>query len=81
LNVSKELLIGGHLSYYCDCFAYDKFLRDVQKREETLMNERSALNIAKKEGIQQGVLQRNAELAERLRSLGYSDEKIKEILG
>jgi predicted transposase/invertase (TIGR01784 family) len=74
-------IIGKAITVVRQMSADEKFLRDVQKREETLMNERSALYVAKNEGIQQGVLQRNAELAKRLKSLGYDDEKIKEILG
>jgi uncharacterized protein YdiU (UPF0061 family) len=44
------------------------------------MNERSALKIAKKEGIQQGVLQRNAELIAKWKSKGLSDEQIQDLL-
>jgi predicted transposase/invertase (TIGR01784 family) len=73
-------IIGKAITVVRQMSADEKFLRDVQKREETLMNERSALKIAKKEGIQQGVLQRNAELIAKWKSKGLSDEQIQDLL-
>ncbi|MCD7800159.1 MAG: Rpn family recombination-promoting nuclease/putative transposase, partial [Ruminococcus sp.] len=35
--------------------ADEKFLRDIQRRKETIINERSALNFAKNEGLTQGI--------------------------
>lgn len=52
----------------------------IQKREEPPMNERSALNSAKKQGIEQGIAKRNAELIEKWKKKGYTDEQIKELL-
>lgn len=48
--ISKAITVVRQMS------ADEKFLRDVQKREETLMNERSAINTAKKEGREEGIL-------------------------
>ncbi len=56
--------------------ADEKLLMAIQKREETLMNERSALNSAKK----QGMAQKEAELIEKWRKKGYTEEQIKELL-
>ena len=55
--------------------ADEQLLRAIQKREETLMNERSALNSAKK----QGMAQKEAELIEKWRKKG-TEEQIKELL-
>ena len=72
--------------------ADEKLLYAIQKREETLMNERSALNSAKRQGIEQGIKQgikqgieqgfkkRDAELIEKMRKKGYTEEQIKELL-
>lgn len=57
--------------------ADEQLLRAIQKREETLMNERSALNSAK----QQGATEKAKSIAERMRAKGYSEQEIKEIIG
>ena len=64
--------------------ADEKLLRDIQKREETIMNERFALNNAKKEGIQEGLKQGRQEtfnqLIEKLKKKGFTEEQIKDLL-
>ena len=37
--------------------ADEKFLRDIQRRKETIINERSALNYAKKEGKEEKTIE------------------------
>ncbi|MDE6708639.1 MAG: Rpn family recombination-promoting nuclease/putative transposase [Oscillospiraceae bacterium] len=60
--------------------ADEQLLRAIQKREETLMNERSALNTAKRQGIEQGLKEKETELIARWRKKGYTDEQIQELL-
>lgn len=64
--------------------ADEKLLRDIQKREETIMNEHSALNSAKKQGIQEGILKgelkKEQELIIKLKKKGFTDEQIKDLL-
>lgn len=60
--------------------ADEKLLRDIQKREETLMNERSALNVAKKQGIEEGIQKRDMELITKWKRKGFTDEQIKDLL-
>lgn len=60
--------------------ADEQLLRAIQKREETLMNERSALNNAKRQGIEQGLKKKETELISKWRKKGYTDEQIQELL-
>jgi predicted transposase/invertase (TIGR01784 family) len=69
-------IIGKAITVVRQMSADEKFLRDVQKREETLMNERSALKIAKKEGRQE----MESELIAKWKSKGLSDEQIQDLL-
>lgn len=52
--------------------ADEQLLHAIQKREETLTNERSALNSAK----QQGTSEKANNIAERMRAKGYSEQEI-----
>jgi predicted transposase/invertase (TIGR01784 family) len=79
-NTTNPNIIGKAVTVVRQMSADEKFLRDVQKREETLMNERSAISVAKKEGRERGRLEMRAELVAKLRSKGYTDEQIKELL-
>jgi DNA-binding transcriptional regulator YhcF (GntR family) len=69
-------IIGKAITVVRQMSADEKFLRDVQKREETLVNERSALKIAKKEGRQE----MESELIAKWKSKGLSDEQIQDLL-
>lgn len=60
--------------------ADERLLRDIQKREETIMNERSALNSAKRQGIQEGEQNKELQLIQRWKKKGFTDEQIKELL-
>jgi predicted transposase/invertase (TIGR01784 family) len=64
----------------------DVISQDQQKRleytarQKAIYDYNTIMHECLTQGIQQGVIQRNAELVKRLESLGYDDEKIKEIL-
>lgn len=64
--------------------ADEQLLRTIQKREETIMNERSALNSARQQGIQQGMQkgmqERDVQLITRWKAKGFTDEQIQELL-
>ena len=60
--------------------ADEKVRREAFYREIRLHDEASALGSAKREGIEIGKAEGKAEVAERLRKMGFSEEQIREAL-
>lgn len=64
--------------------ADERTLYEIEKREEALREEKSAISFATKKGIEQGIQQgatqeRNAMIA-RLKSKGFTDKQIADLL-
>ena len=86
-NATNPNTMGKVIAVVRQLSEEEKRLRDIQKREETLMNERYALNSAKKEGFQQGFQeglkqgkqQVIEEFIEKLKKNGFTDKQIKQI--
>lgn len=83
-NTTNSNIMHKTIAVVRQMSADEKLLRDIQKREETIMNERSALNSAKKQGIQEGLeqgkQQATYEFIEKLKKNGFTDEQIKDLL-
>lgn len=83
-NTVNPAIIGKAVAVVRQMSADEKLLYAIQKREETLMNERSALNSAKQQGIEQGIEQglkkKESELISKWRKKGYTEEQIQELL-
>ncbi len=83
-NTVNPTIIQKAVAVVRQMSADEQLLRAIQKREETLMNERSALNSAKRQGIEQGIergiKKKETELIAKWRKKGYTEEQIKELL-
>lgn len=79
-NTVNPTIIGKAVAVVRQMSADEKLLYAIQKREETLMNERSALNSAKQQGIEQGLKKKESELISKWRKKGYTEEQIQELL-
>ena len=59
----------------------DEKMREIARlREKTILDERSAINFARREGRQEGKQERDTELLAKMRQMGYTEEQIRNIL-
>ena len=75
----KTTVISHELS------ADEQIREEARRREKRLHDEATALNHARKEGIEEGIEKGRAEgiasVAEAMRKKGYTEEQIKDLLG
>ena len=57
--------------------ADEQIREEARRREKRLHDEATALNHARKEGIEEGI----ASVAEAMRKKGYTEKQIKDLLG
>ena len=82
-EIQKTIVILREMS------ADEQIREEARRREKRLHDEATALNHARKEGIAEGEArgraegrtERDAELAEKWRKKGYTEEQIKDLLG
>ena len=70
-EIQKTIVILREMS------ADEKIREEARRREKRLHDEATALNHAKKEGIEEGI----ASVAEAMRKKGYTEKQIKDLLG
>lgn len=70
-EIQKTIVILREMS------ADEKIREEARRREKRLHDEATALNHARKEGIEEGI----ASVAEAMRKKGYTEEQIKDLLG
>ena len=59
----------------------DEEMREIARlREKTILDERSAINFARREGREEGRQEHITELLAKLRQKGYTEEQIRDIL-
>ena len=61
--------------------ADEKIREEARRREKRLHDEATALNHARKEGIEKGRAEGIASVAEAMRKKGYTEKQIKDLLG
>lgn len=78
-EIQKTIVILREMS------ADEKIREEARRREKRLHDEATALNHARKEGIEEGIEKGRAEgiasVAEAMRKKGYTEEQIKDLLG
>ena len=70
-EIQKTIVILREMS------ADEKIREEARRREKRLHDEATALNHARKEGIEEGI----ASVAEAMRKKGYTEKQIKDLLG
>ncbi len=59
----------------------DEEMREIARlREKAIHDERSAMNYARREGVEIGEKKKTEEFIAKMRSKGYTEEQIQEIL-
>ena len=78
-EIQKTIVILREMS------ADEKIREEARRREKRLHDEATALNHARKEGIEEGIEKGRAEgiasVAEAIRKKGYTEKQIKDLLG